>query len=355
ALISEEKSIEVPDGVDGEVLTLVATPYNTKGVRGISKSVNYYYPLLDIEEFWFTSPSRGAAANGSDYVEFRVKAVFAGSKRPAESAKVYPRVLTDDGDVSSAQIEPYPVFLNSNGEAHFRVMNNKPEKNTVVVSGAAKSGYRKIRFIGVVDGCDNPVDSECVKLIDVGGGDYLSGMVSSLWFDKNKIAHPLDTNFKSYVIRNGSPYLPVGSSWVITHWYWGTSLNQIDKFRYMCDVVFNSAEVAGRTNWEPYVIEYYHSQKPYESNWSTSQILNVTSRNIDYFKLPNSGSIDGQLTWSGTFNVIPASAGSPRDGYNVYSTMLNFNTTTPYSLYNYITSGYDAQASGLSCFSKNGR
>lgn len=44
--LSSENDITVPEGYSGESLTLIATPYNATGQRGVSKSVTYNYPFL---------------------------------------------------------------------------------------------------------------------------------------------------------------------------------------------------------------------------------------------------------------------------------------------------------------------
>ncbi|EIA0806836.1 hypothetical protein K6327_004444, partial [Vibrio vulnificus] len=43
--LSSENDITVPEGYSGESLTLIATPYNAAGQRGVSKSVTYNYPF----------------------------------------------------------------------------------------------------------------------------------------------------------------------------------------------------------------------------------------------------------------------------------------------------------------------
>ncbi|MCU8173157.1 hypothetical protein M2H03_23260, partial [Vibrio vulnificus] len=43
--LSSENDIIVPEGYSGESLTLIATPYNAAGQRGVSKSVTYNYPF----------------------------------------------------------------------------------------------------------------------------------------------------------------------------------------------------------------------------------------------------------------------------------------------------------------------
>ncbi|MCU8269289.1 Ig-like domain-containing protein, partial [Vibrio vulnificus] len=137
ALISEEKSIEVPDGVDGEVLTVVATPYNTKGVRGISKSEDYYYPLTPvitasvIKDF--------SLADGVDKNTVNVKVER--YRRPVNDA-----LVTAELDSSNATLDNESLKTNSSGEVQFNVTDTVIEPVVLTASSLSVSKNATMNF-----------------------------------------------------------------------------------------------------------------------------------------------------------------------------------------------------------------
>jgi hypothetical protein len=121
-------TFKVPDGVAGESIILEATPYGTKGERGVSKSITYNYPLITMTS---SIIKNNAAADNVDtnIVKFKViKADGKGLGGKNVSATV---------DKSSASLVADTKVTDGNGEVQFDIKSSA--WGEVEVSGLAVS------------------------------------------------------------------------------------------------------------------------------------------------------------------------------------------------------------------------
>jgi hypothetical protein len=136
-LISKEKTIDVPDGEVGDVLQLVATPYNAAGVRGVSKSENYYYPFTPI----ITSSiiKDFSLANGVDKNTVNIK--IERHRRPVNDV-----LVTAELDSSSAVLDNESLKTNSSGEVQFNITDTVIEPVVLTASSLDISRDAKMTF-----------------------------------------------------------------------------------------------------------------------------------------------------------------------------------------------------------------